>query len=205
MITEQEKVAATERFNKNIAELHAQGKMWCSLCDKIKSLSEFDDDFVHNCRECLAAMTPVTDEELRIEDNLLSACMLAERFIVNYGRLVGDGTPTGFVFCDMGNKLRFAIAEAHGFHDADIPDSALDKVERLGPETDADVCQRELQALQVMEDLMDRLNERSLLFDVPDNLNESVEVVAKIKHVQQDEEDRNEMNNLIYNCTQRRK
>ena len=51
-ITKKEKAAATKRFNQKIANLKAQGEMWCSLCDRVKSLSEFDDSSKHYCREC---------------------------------------------------------------------------------------------------------------------------------------------------------
>ncbi len=45
------------------AELKAQGKMWCSLCDKVKPLAEFDDDSNHYCRACLTGITLATAEE----------------------------------------------------------------------------------------------------------------------------------------------
>lgn len=136
---------------------------------------------------------------------LLKVCMLAETFIENVGKLFGDATPTGSEFTQVGNKLRFAIAKAHGFHN--VPGSAADKVGRESLETDGDINQRELQALQMMEDLLDRLNERPSL-DLPlpeDLLQESEEVIAKIKSIQRDESARNEIKNLVFNCIQRRK
>ena len=63
VITKEEKIAATEKFNRRIAELKAQGKMWCSLCDKVKPLAEFDDDSNHYCRACLTGITLATAEE----------------------------------------------------------------------------------------------------------------------------------------------
>lgn len=50
-ITKKEKAAATKKFNQKIANLKAQGKGYCRLCNKTKLLAEFGSDSKY-CREC---------------------------------------------------------------------------------------------------------------------------------------------------------
>lgn len=121
---------------------------------------------------------------------LLDACLAADLFIQDQESLYGEGTQSHSNLVRVGNELRHAIAEAHDFRD-DAPENER---EDEGYEADNSILQRETQILKAIEDHLDQLCDNPPLIGPSES-----------NGLRQDEEDRSEIKNLIFNCIQRRK
>lgn len=121
---------------------------------------------------------------------LLNVCLAADLFIQDQEDLYGEGTQSHSNLVCVGNELRHAIAKAHDFRD-DAPENEREDEEY---EIDNNILQREIRILKAIEDHLERLCDNPPLIN-PDESN----------GLRQDEEDRNELRNLVFNCIQRRK